>query len=89
MYTTLHAAVLIKSDGLFHCEECDTILEAGGADSQGDTLNRRERTRLVKAKQVCNLPLLIHLLGIPLYCLSKVSSVQALQICMYMLERCI
>jgi transcription initiation factor IIE alpha subunit len=49
-YTTLHAAVLIKSDGLFHCEDCDAVLEAGG--EQGGGTSRRERTRLVKAKQV-------------------------------------
>ncbi len=52
-YTTLHAAVLIKSDGLFHCEDCNSVLEAGGAEGHGDALNRRERTKLVKAKQVC------------------------------------
>ena len=52
MYTTLHAAVLIKADGLFHCEECDSVLESGSAEGQGDALSRRERTKLVKAKQV-------------------------------------
>ena len=53
VYNTLHAAALIKSDGLFHCEDCDSILESGSADVQGESMNRRERTKMVKAKQVC------------------------------------
>ena len=52
IYTTLHAAALIKSDGLFHCEDCDIVLEICGAVDHGETINRRERTKLVKAKQV-------------------------------------
>jgi len=51
-YTTLHAAVLIKADGQFHCEEDASVLELGGGGVGGDGESRRERTKRVKAKQV-------------------------------------
>lgn len=50
-YTTLQAPFLIQSDGLFHCEECNSLLESS-ADGAMDGLSRRERTKAVKAKQV-------------------------------------
>lgn len=49
-YTTLQAPFLIKADGLFHCEDCDTVLESA-TDGQADGLSRRERNKAVKAKQ--------------------------------------
>ena len=36
---------------MFHCEECDSVLETS-ADGAVDGLSRRERTKIVKAKQV-------------------------------------
>ena len=48
-YTTLQAPFLIKPDGMFHCEDDDAVLEAGGG--QADGMSRRERSKVVKAKQ--------------------------------------
>ena len=48
-YTTLQAPFLIKPDGMFHCEDDDAVLEAGGGEADG--MSRRERSKAVKAKQ--------------------------------------